>query len=405
MTSLQARLSAGLITALALLTTLAVAAGGYSLQRLAENFVATRLEHDLETLLAALEFDPAGQPQLPEQRLSAAFHQPYSGHYYRIDAPGGTLHSRSLWDADLPLPPLPANRIARRFIAGPQDQELLMVGRAFRVHNQPVVIAVTEDFTPVRQGLRQLLLEVAGLALLLFAALLLFQRLMVRRSLAPLEQLRRELPRLAQGEIPQLPLEAPDEVRPLVVELNHLLALLELRQRRSRNALGNLAHALKTPLTALLQLTETPPAPDHHAWQTELRQHLQHLRHLMERELKRARIAGGGTPGQRVLLEREIDDLVDTLRRIHRDRDLRFEIRVPPGRPFPGDRDDVLELLGNLLDNACHWATTTVLLAPAVPRNCWKACASAACGLTSPAPGMGWGWRLPVILSSNMTER
>jgi len=68
----------------------------------------------------------------------------------------------------------------------------------------------------VRQGIQRLLLEVAGIALLLFGALLLFQRLIVRRGLAPLEQLRRALPRLAQGEIPQLPVDAPDEVRPLV---------------------------------------------------------------------------------------------------------------------------------------------------------------------------------------------
>lgn len=362
MTSLQARLSAGLIAALALLTALTVAIGGYSLHQLAENFVAARLEHDLETLLAALEFDPAGQPRLPGERISASFHQPYSGHYYQIETPGGELCSRSLWDADLALPPLTADRVTRHFVTGPQNQELLLVGRAFRVRDQPIAIAVTEDFTPVRQGIQRLLLEVAGIALLLFGALLLFQRLIVRRGLAPLEQLRQALPRLAQGEIPLLPVDAPDEVRPLVAELNRLLALLDQRQRRSRRALGNLAHALKTPLTALIQLAEQPPASHHAEWWSDLRQQLQHIRSLTERELKRARIAGGGAPGQRVLLEREIADLVDTLSRIHRDRDLRFEIQVPAGCQFPGDRDDLLELLGNLLDNACHWAAETVRL-------------------------------------------
>ncbi|MCB1822203.1 MAG: sensor histidine kinase, partial [Candidatus Competibacteraceae bacterium] len=362
MTSLQARLSAGLIVALALLTALAVVVGGYSLQRLAENFVATRLEHDLETLLAAVEFDPDGRPQLPAERISAAFHQPYSGHYYQIETAGGELCSRSLWDTDLKLPPLAANQVTRRFIIGPQNQELLLVGRAFRVRDQLVAIAVTENFAPVRQGIQHLLLEVAGMALLLFGALLAFQRLMVRRGLAPLEQLRCELPRLAQGDIPQLPVDAPDEVRPLVIELNRLLTLLDQRQRRSRNALGNLAHALKTPLTALTQLAEHPPLPNDAEWWPELRQQIQHIRGLMERELKRARIAGGGTPGQRVLLEREIGDLVDILRRIYRDRNLRFDLRIPPGSQFPGDRDDLLELLGNLLDNACHWAHETVRL-------------------------------------------
>jgi signal transduction histidine kinase len=93
-----------------------------------------------------------------------------------------------------------------------------------------------------------------------------------------------------------------------------------------------------------------------------LRQQLQHIRALTERELKRARIAGGGAPGQRVLLDREVADLIATLHRIHRDRDLVIEARIPPGSGFAGDRDDLLELLGNLLDNACQWAETEVRL-------------------------------------------
>ena len=362
MTSLQARLLVGLIAALTVLSLLVVAIGGYTLRQVAENFVASRLEHDLETLLAALEFDATGQPRLPADRIDTSFHKPYSGHYYQIETPGGELCSRSLWDTDLVLPPLVADRFTRTFIAGPQNQQLLLVGRAFRVEDQPVMIAVTEDFTPVRQGLRHLLLEFIGIALLLFCALLWFQRWIVQRGLAPLEEVRRELTRLAYGEIPRLSFDAPDEVRPLVVELNRLLVLLDQRQRRSRHALGNLAHALKTPLTALIQIVEQPSPPDHSNGWKELRQQIRRIHALTERELKRARIAGGGAPGRRVLLEREIADLVETLRRIYRHRDLRFEIDIPPGSSFPGDRDDLLELLGNLLDNACQWATSTVRL-------------------------------------------
>ncbi len=363
MTSLQARLSVGLIAALAALTVLAVAIGGYSLRQMAENFVAARLEHDLETVLAALSFDASGQPQLAADRLGATFHQPYSGRYYQIETAGGELCSRSLWDTDLTLPPLVADRVTRTFVTGPQEQRLLLVGRAFRVQNQPVAIAVTEDFTPLETGLQRLLLNFGLIATVLFGALLGLQRLIVRRGLAPLEQVRRELPRLARGEIPHLSIAAPDEVRPLVAELNRLLDLLNQRQRRSRHALGNLAHALKTPLTALTQLAEQPPpSGDATGWWRDLRQQLQHIRALTERELKRARIAGGGAPGQRVLLDREVTDLIATLRRIHRDREIAIEARIPPGSGFAGDRDDLLELLGNLLDNACQWAETRVRL-------------------------------------------
>jgi signal transduction histidine kinase len=261
MTSLQARLSAGLITALAVLAVLAVAVGGYSLRQMAENFVATRLEHDLETVLAALTFNASGQPQLAAERLGATFHQPYSGHYYQIETASGELCSHFLWDSDLTLPPLATDRVTRAFVTGPQEKRLLLVGRAFRVQNQPVAIAVTEDFTPLETGLQRLLLNFGLIVTVLFGALLLLQRLIVRRGLAPLEQVRRELPRLARGEIPHLSIAAPDEVRPLVAELNRLLDLLNQRQRRSRYALGNLAHALKAPLTALTQLVEHPLRP------------------------------------------------------------------------------------------------------------------------------------------------
>lgn len=361
MTSLQARLSTGLILALGLLVAAVVAIGGYSLRRMAENFVAGRLEHDLETVLTALSFNGDGQPELAVDRIGTNFRQPYSGHYYRIQTANGELYSRSLWDAELPLPPLVADRFTRAFVTGPQRQQLLLVGRAFRIHDQPVAIVVTEDFAPVNAGLRHLLLESVAIAVLLFGALLLAQRLIVRRGLAPLERVQRELPRLARGEIPQLSLDAPDEVRPLVAELNRLLELLEQRQRRSRHALGNLAHALKTPLTALMQLAEQPPPDGAADWWGDLRRQLRAIRALTERELKRARIVGGA-PGQRVVLNREVADLVATLRRIHRDRDLAIETRIPAGGGFACDRDDLLELLGNLLDNACQWASGQVRL-------------------------------------------
>ena len=363
MTSLQARLSTGLVVVIALLTVLAVAMGGYSLRQLAEDFVASRVEHDLETLLAALEFDAAGHPQLAADRISATFRQPYSGHYYRIESAGVELCSRSLWDAELPLPPFATNRFSRTFAAGPQGQHLLVVSRAFQVQGQAVTLLVTEDFSPVIAGLRRLLLQFGLIALIGFGGLLLIQRLIVRRGLAPLEQVRGELVRLGRGEIPHLSVTVPDEVRPLVAELNRLLELLGQRQQRARHALGNLAHALKTPLTALIQRVEQPLSADtaDTGWQ-DLRQHIQQIRTLIEREMKRARIVGGGSPGQRVLLNQEVADLMATLRLIHRGRDLHLAAQIPPDSRFAGDRDDLLELLGNLLNNACEWAVTTVRL-------------------------------------------
>ena len=155
--------------------------------------------------------------------------------------------------------------------------------------------------------------------------------------------------------------ETPIEIQPLVAEINRLIELMGQRLQRSRHALGNLAHALKTPLTQLLQLAERQPQD----LRTELERPTRQVKILIERELKRARIAGGAAPGQRVLLKREVADLVDTLGKIYREKALRIDCHIPSGSLFPGDRDDLLELLGNLLDNACQWAAGRVRLSVA----------------------------------------
>ncbi len=365
MRSLQARLSGGLILGLVALTAGLIGLGGWSLTRLAEDFVATRLEHDMDALLAALRLDAEGRPLLDVQRLGPVFRQPYSGHYYKLRSPGGELRSRSLWDADLDLPASPGGAPLRLYLTGPDGQRLLALARTFRLQGRRVEILVTEDFTELAAGLRRLLLTLALLALPLLALLILGQRWLVRRGLTPLEQARRDILRLSQGELRRLDSNAPVEIRPLVEEINRLVELMQQRLSRSRHALGNLAHALKTPLTVLTQLADQPDASPPDALRDELGRQTRQLRALVERELKRARIAGGGAPGQRVVLAREIDDLLDTLRKIHRDRTLAVDCRVPPDSLFPGDRDDLLELLGNLLDNAFRHAAARVRLTAA----------------------------------------
>lgn len=358
MRSLQARLLVGQCLAVALLMALLFLIGGYSLRHMIELFVAERLEHDMDNLLTLLNFDAQGQPILDPTRLNSVFRQPYSGHYFKIQVAGHELRSRSLWDADLILPPTTNATATRTFTSGPQEQQLLLVARSFSLQGRAVTIAVTEDFTPLEAGLRQLLLGLALLALLLLALLLLVQAVIVRQGLKPLDSIRRNILRLAQGDIDRLDPQVPSELQPLVAEINRLIQVLSQRLHRSRHALGNLAHALKSPLTVLVQIAEQQPP----AVRAELGQQTRQIQTLMQRELKRARIAGGGIPGQRVVLAHEVADLLAMLGKIYRDKDLIIEQRLPADSVFPGDRDDMLELLGNLLDNACQWARQRVWL-------------------------------------------
>ncbi|PWV59058.1 ATP-binding protein [Plasticicumulans acidivorans] len=364
MTSLESRLSRGLILTLALLALLGFGLAHYSINRLTNEFIVGRLEHDLDALLADLELDASGHPQLASDSLKPVFEQPYSGHYFKISAPGGELRSRSLWDADFPLPEPSGNGIASLEVPGPDRQELLVIARRVRFGDESVTVGVTEDLSAFHTGLRTLTASLSGLALAAFGGLLLWQRLLIRRGLAPLEWVRRDLQQLGEGRIERLPTEVPQELRPLVDEINRLGTLVAQRLQRSRNALGNLAHALKTPLAVLTQLERHPALSEHAHLRDELTRRTQEIDRLLRRELKRARIAGSATPGMRVDLEREIDALVAVLERIHAERRLSFGTRIA-AQSAPIDRDDLLELLGNLMDNACQWAHSRVLVSAA----------------------------------------
>lgn len=359
MRSLSARLSGSLIIALVVLTALVLGALHFSLQRLTETFVLARLQHDIDGVLTALYFDPDRQLHVRSERLNPFYRQPYSGHYFVIHANRQTLRSRSLWDSELQLPAGYVPAAGAVFTSGPDHQILLVAGRAVTLQNQPLQVIVAEDYTPLSRGLRRLMLELVLVALLVLAALLVAQYLIVRSGLRPLRTIGGDIQRLSRGEIRQLDAATTAlEIRPLVAEINRLLATLEQRVQRSRHALGNLAHALKTPLAVLVQLAEQ--TPDEYG--AALRQQTRTIRTLIERELKRARIAGPASPGQRVLLSTEVADLLATLRRIYRDKPLDLQTRIARDEIFPGDRDDLLELLGNLLDNACQWACRVVRL-------------------------------------------
>ncbi|HZE16617.1 MAG TPA: ATP-binding protein, partial [Mycobacterium sp.] len=170
------------------------------------------------------------------------------------------------------------------------------------------------------------------------------------------------LVQLGKGERSRLDEEAPREIRPLVHELNALLERLGVRLERSRSATGNLAHALKTPLARLQQISEfeSRALPPH--VRADLAQAVTDMRASIDRELKRARLAGGGVPGTRLRLDIELTRLADVMGRIHQERGLSIETDVPVGQVYAGDREDLLELFGNLLDNACKWARHRILL-------------------------------------------
>ena len=181
------------------------------------------------------------------------------------------------------------------------------------------------------------------------------------RSLRPLERARQQIAQLQQGQRSQLDAEVPSELQPLVDQINHLLTHTEDSLRRSRNALGNLGHALKTPLAVLVSLAASERLQALPEVRAQMREQLEQIQQRLARELNRARLAGDALPGAQFDCDGELPGLLATLGMIHGEG-LLLERDVAPGLLLPWDREDLLELLGNLLDNACKWADGEVCL-------------------------------------------
>ncbi len=327
----------------------------------AERYLAARLEADTETLLAALELDASGQLHLDATRIDAAFQRAFSGRYFVIVADGKTvLRSRSLWDEDLELPRQDGAGAQTVRAPGPQDQRLLVVSKTYRLRDHPLVVSVAEDVSALSTSLRGFQIAYGAASLAVLVVLVLLQRAVVERALRPLERVREELRRLHRGQIRRIEAAAPSEIAPLVGELNGLLDVLGERLRRSREALGNLAHALKTHLAVFAHVLDGPEARAQPAVAEALQGPVAAMSRLVERELKRARLAGGRVPGERVDLREAIGELVDALRKIYADKRIGFHVQIPAGLVFEGDREDLLELAGNLIDNACKWCKRAV---------------------------------------------
>lgn len=360
MNSLERRLQVGIILSLVVLMGLLWVIGNQSIRGLTEDFVVSRLEHDAESLLAALEFSD-GDAALRKRQINPAFDQPFSGHYYVIRfSDGQELVSRSLWDQMLTVPVLTSNETLRQHQLGPEGQDLLIWVRRFSKQGQDFTLAVAEDLTPIQKHKDRFknyfaLLTMAGLF-----GLLLVQSLMLRGSFRSLDSVREEIHQLQQGSREILSENVPKEITPLVREVNQLHSLFTQRLERSRNALGNLAHALKGPLSILVQYLDN----EQYSTNEEQRRHAvnqaERIRQLMERELHRARLAGKGGATRKFNPGEEFPDLVALLKQSHRKQNLQITYDVTDDLPAFGDREDMLELVGNLMDNACKWAESKI---------------------------------------------
>jgi signal transduction histidine kinase len=373
-----------LIASAAVWCALVLSAAGFLLSALVGDTVEStfdaRLAVLLEGLVAGSDLGPDGKLELRLQLGEPRFTQPLSGWYWQIGEPEHPLErSSSLWDQTLPLPPAAGGQPPTgpstgpptgpstgpwtgRWtgdVTGPEGQPLRLLVRAITLPDAeaPLLYAVAGDRAEISAQKRRFdrLLSVAlgGLFLGLLGALL----LQVRIALLPLRRIEAGLAAIRAGSARRLRGRLPAELQALALELNALLDHNEALIERARTHVGNLAHGLKTPLAVLHNEAERSES----ALATLVGRQVAQMRRLVDHHLARARaMATGGVLGARTDVLPVLGDLARTLERIHAGKALAIEVDCPPGLAFRGARQDLEEMLGNLLDNACKWAVHRV---------------------------------------------
>ena len=389
--SLRLRLLAG--TLVWVLLTVLVA--GWALGRMFTEHVERQFQAELVThlnqLAANLAMDANGQPALRAALSDPRFARPYSGLYWQIDvladagatgssapeagdqaAEGGgrqgLLRSRSLWDVVLTVPgDRPADgEVHAHATEGPDGAPLRMIEQVLRPAEQPelalrVIVAANAALVvePVARFNRILALALALLAAGLAVAAL----VQVRVGLRPLARLRDGLAAVREGRSTAIDGRFPAEIQPLVAEFNAVLARNAEVVTRARTHAGNLAHAVKTPLSVLANAAaETADDAPDAALARLVREQVALARTQVDYHLARSRAtAAVGVPGLRTPLRPVLEGLLRLMDKVHAGRGLKLAILAcADDLAFRGEAQDLQEMLGNLIDNACKWAAGRV---------------------------------------------
>jgi signal transduction histidine kinase len=369
MGSLRFRLLAATLLGLSLALVLA----GLVLNGLFHEHVLRQFEKSLAQQLtqvtARLSVNAQGQPVIDALALSdPRWQRPLSGLYWQLDdlTPGqvqpGVLRSRSLWDAQLTLPPdvLRDGQTHAHDLPGPGDSRLRVLERTVRPDERlRWRLSVAGDLKDTHEAVagfqRVLGVSLAALLVLLLAA----AWAQVAVGLRPLRALQQGLQSVRAGRSARLDGDFPSEVQPLVSDFNSVLGRNDEVVTRARTQAGNLAHALKTPLTVLVQAAQ---ASDQSDLALLVNEQVQAARRHIDWHLARSRMAATlGLPGQRVPVVPTLQGLVRVMQRVHAHWGLSITLGDADAPvQFAGEAQDLQEMLGNVLDNACQWAHSAV---------------------------------------------
>ena len=345
--------------------TLLLAGGGFALDRVLTNAVTRNFDEGLEYILTSLivsaEIDPMGQIAFNRQLSDQRFLEPYSGAYWQVSGKGyETFPSRSLWDRQLRADGEHADQDAH-FYDSEQftDQRLRIVERDVKLPGSPVRwrFQVAQSRDALDAQITALRKTLVNSFLLLAAGLIVLAGLQTWYGLLPLRKLRDNIHRLRTGETPRIDGAMPAEIAPMVEELNALVAHNDKQAEEARRHAGNLAHALKTPLTVIMNAA-TAQSDD---LPTTVVREARTMRRQVDHHLARARAVGRrGSAHSRAPVWPSVESVERAVARLY--PHVRIDTDGPRDLIAHIERQDLDEIMGNLVENAAKYGGGSVFV-------------------------------------------
>jgi signal transduction histidine kinase len=347
---------------------------GFVLSGLYRDTVERAFDRRLNVYLKTLIADIAS-PDIPIEKTGQMlgeplFELPLSGWYWQVTrldrAKPEVISSRSLWDRGLPhlddqhvAPDL--DGIRKSYVQGPEEQRLRLVERDVDLgQDGRFLVAVGGDAAELDDEILAFNGAIAMTFVMLAAVLLLTTLFQVRFGLAPLKRISRGLAAIRSGKAEKLEGSFPVEIEPLARETNALIDANREIVERARTHVGNLAHALKTPLSVIMN---EAAARSDDPLAGKVKEQAGIMREQVTRHLERARIAARvAVVGTLTDVAPVVQALARTMEKTHHDKRLAIDVDVPEEARFRGERQDLEEMVGNLVDNACKWASARVAI-------------------------------------------
>ncbi len=328
-------------------------------QKSSEASLQTRMESLVYLVLAATEINEDGSLSVDDQIGDPRLEQPGSGVYAHVHGDFSDWNSPSALAVKLPEF-LQAAAGENVFSAPANDDEFyaFLYGVQFELTDGRLLPATVSIFInqlelqPEQQAFRTgLWRSLGGIGVLLVLA----QLLLLNLGLRPLRRITKDISAIESGEIERLEDSYPVELEPLKRNLNHLLDTEKSNQTRYRHALDSLAHSLKTPLSVIRSSLPAETSADALEKTTTINDAVTDMQHLITTRLQRAAISTRRSIATPVDVKSQVERLLQSLERVYSRKMINADVMIEPDVEFYGEQRDLLELAGNLLDNACKY--------------------------------------------------